>query len=117
VTRISETPPELAAFQEALFDRVERGRIEQGQPRNNINLTLNHTIRGFGVNLHNQRFGEVSQLHATDPAMDQTFSARWISDLDLSYRSARSACASPSAPTTCWTSTPTHGRTSTSGGR
>jgi iron complex outermembrane recepter protein len=85
VTRVSATPPELAAFQEALFDRVERGRIERGQPRNNINLTINHTIHGFGLNFHNHRFGEVSQFQA-NPALDQTFSAKWISDLDLSYR-------------------------------
>jgi iron complex outermembrane recepter protein len=85
VRRVSATPPELSAFQETLFDRVERGRIEQGQPRNNVNLTLNHTLNNFAVNLHNQRFGEVSQLQA-NPAQDQTFSARWISDLDVSYR-------------------------------
>jgi iron complex outermembrane recepter protein len=85
VTRVSATPPELAAFQEALFDRVERGRIEKGQPRNNINFTINHSINAFGLNFHNHRFGEVSQLQA-NPAQDQTFSAKWISDLDLSYR-------------------------------
>ncbi|MDQ3606980.1 MAG: TonB-dependent receptor, partial [Gemmatimonadota bacterium] len=87
VTRVSETPPELSAFQSTLFDRIERGRIEQGQPRNNINLTVNYTLGGLGLNLHNQRFGEVSQL-AADPtgALDQTFSAKWITDLDVSYR-------------------------------
>ncbi|CAN5836682.1 TonB-dependent receptor [soil metagenome] len=85
VTRVSATPPELAAFQEALFDRVERGRIEHGQPRNNINLTINHSLNGFGLNFHNHRFGEVSQFQA-NAALDQTFSAKWISDLELSYR-------------------------------
>jgi iron complex outermembrane recepter protein len=87
VTRISDTPPELAAFQEALFDRVERGRIEQGQPRNNVNLTLNHAVRGFTVNLHNQRFGEVTARNArADGTLDQTFGAKWVTDLDVSYR-------------------------------
>jgi iron complex outermembrane recepter protein len=86
VTRVSSTPPELSAFQEALFSRVERGRIEEGQPRNSVALTLNHTVRGFGVNLHNHRFGEVTQRHPTNTALDQTFSARWITDLDVSYR-------------------------------
>ncbi|HEV2132247.1 MAG TPA: TonB-dependent receptor, partial [Longimicrobiaceae bacterium] len=87
VTRVSETPPALSAFQSTLFDRIERGRIEQGQPRNNINLTVNYTLGGLGLNLHNQRFGEVTQF-ASDPtgALDQTFSAKWITDLDVSYR-------------------------------
>lgn len=87
VTRIAATPAELSAFQSTLFDRVEKGRIEKGQPANNINLTVNYTVKGLGVNLHNQRFGEVSQL-ATDTtgALDQTFSAKWITDLDVSYK-------------------------------
>jgi iron complex outermembrane recepter protein len=85
VTRIASTPPELQQFQSTLFDRIEQGRIEAGQPKNNINLTLNYTLGRLGVNLHNQRFGEVTQFNA-DPALDQTFSARWVTDLDLSYQ-------------------------------
>jgi iron complex outermembrane recepter protein len=85
VTRIARTPPELQQFQSTLFDRIEQGRIEAGQPKNNINLTLNYTLGRLGVNLHNQRFGEVTQFNA-DPALDQTFSARWVTDLDLSYQ-------------------------------
>jgi iron complex outermembrane receptor protein len=85
VTRIASTPPELSAFQSVLFDRIEEGRIEVGQPRNTISLTLNYTLKGLGVNLHNQRFGEVSQL-GTTPALDQTFDAKWVTDVDLSYQ-------------------------------
>ncbi|HEY0810339.1 MAG TPA: TonB-dependent receptor, partial [Longimicrobiales bacterium] len=90
VTRIAPTPPELASLQSTLFDRVEEGRIEHGQPKNTISLTLNYIFGGLGVNLHNQRFGEVSQF-ATDPtgALDQTFSAKWVTDLDLSYQLRR----------------------------
>jgi iron complex outermembrane recepter protein len=88
VTRVSSTPPELAQFQSTLFDREQLGRIEHGQPKNNINLTANLTAGIFGVNLHNQRFGEVSQFNATDATgnLDQTFSAKWITDLDVSVR-------------------------------
>jgi iron complex outermembrane recepter protein len=87
VTRVSSTPPELSAFQETLFDRVERGRIESGQPRTSINFTVNHAVRGFAVNLHNQRFGKVAALNSrADGTLDQTFAAKWITDLDLSYR-------------------------------
>ena len=34
VLRVAPTPPELSAFQETLFDRVERARIEVGSPEN-----------------------------------------------------------------------------------
>jgi iron complex outermembrane receptor protein len=87
VTRVSNTPPELAAFQSTLFDRIERGRIEVGQPSNTISLTANYTLKNLGVNLHNQRFGEVSQLAADETgALDQTFEAKWVTDLDVSYQ-------------------------------
>jgi iron complex outermembrane receptor protein len=85
VTRISSTPPALAQFQSTLFDRTQVGLIEHGQPKNNINLTANLTVGPFGANLHNQRFGEVSQFNL-DPNLDQTFSAKWVTDLDLSYK-------------------------------
>jgi iron complex outermembrane recepter protein len=87
VTRVSSTPPALSAFQETLFDRVERGRIEAGQPRNNISLTANYAMRNVAVNLHNHRFGEVTAFNSrADGTLDQTFEAKWITDLDLSYR-------------------------------
>jgi len=86
VTRVASTPPALAAQQSALFDRVERGRIEIGQPHETISLTLDHTLRRFAANLHVQKYGEVGfRGSATDPALDQTFSAKWITDLNASY--------------------------------
>ena len=36
VTRVDSTPSNLKAFQETLFGRVERTRIEQGNPRDNF---------------------------------------------------------------------------------
>lgn len=85
ITRITATPPELSAFQSDLFDRVQQSRMEVGQPRNNLNLTLNYTKSAFGMNLHNQRFGAVTVLDL-NPLLDQTFKAKWITDLDLSYQ-------------------------------
>ncbi|HEU0079580.1 MAG TPA: TonB-dependent receptor, partial [Longimicrobiaceae bacterium] len=87
VLSVAATPPQLSGFQETLFDRVERGRIEKGQPRDNLGLTVNYSQGGFNVNLHNQRFGEVTQYALqADGALDQTFGAKWITDLELSYR-------------------------------
>jgi iron complex outermembrane receptor protein len=85
VTRISSTPPELAQFQSTLFDRTQVGLIEHGQPKNNINLTANLTLGALGVNLHNQRFGEVWQYNL-NPDLDQEFSAKWVTDVDVSYK-------------------------------
>ena len=96
LTKVVKTPAALAGFEETLFGRVERGRIEFGQPRNSVNLNLNYTRDRLGVNLNNRRFGEVSVFGAIDPdtatgpaalrTLDQTFDAKWITDLDVSFR-------------------------------
>ncbi|HYR10082.1 MAG TPA: TonB-dependent receptor [Longimicrobium sp.] len=84
------TPPQLIGLGEVLFGRVERGRLERGQPRNSLNLALNYALERWTVNLNNRRFGEVS-VYGTAPEgsptnTDQTFGARWITDVDVSYR-------------------------------
>jgi iron complex outermembrane recepter protein len=91
VTRVSSTPPELASFQESLFGRVERARIEKGQPRNNLLLSASYDWRTFGVVVRTHRYGEVTSYGLTSP-LDQTFSARWITDIAASqslYRGFR----------------------------
>ncbi len=87
VTRVSETPPQLAAVSTALFDRVQRALFEKGQPRNSIRLTLNHVFRNLTTNLHASRFGKftVFQTAATG-AQDQTFDAQWVADAAVGYK-------------------------------
>lgn len=70
-----------------LFDRQQETRIETAQPRNKINLAANLNYKIFGLEARTVRFGEV-QFRDADPAraslVDQTFSAKWITDLTLS---------------------------------
>ena len=49
-------------------------------------LGMNYDINKFTFILNNTYFGEVKWQHATDPAKDQTFSGKVITDLGLSYR-------------------------------
>jgi iron complex outermembrane receptor protein len=97
VTRISATPPELAAFQSVLFSRVERGKIELGQPRETITLTANYSVRRFGFNLHNQKFGRAYLLDIRDPTKDQVVRAKWITDVGVSFQLAPRLRVSASA--------------------
>ncbi len=76
------TPPALAALNDALFSRVERGRIEKGQPRNNFVFSATHEVSKFTLSARTQRFGEVT-TYGTTAANDQTFSAKWITDASL----------------------------------
>lgn len=91
VTRVSPTPPQLAGFEETLFSRVERGRIEVSQPKDNINLSVNYSMGAFGMTVKQIRFGETTFIQPiptgqTTGVNDQTFSARWLTDIDVSYR-------------------------------
>ncbi len=85
VIRVKQTPPQLAGFEETLFGRVERGRISEGQPNSNVNLTANYSWRDLGLMARTIRFGRVVN-RTSNPANDQTFDAKWITDVDASYR-------------------------------
>ncbi|HYH80332.1 MAG TPA: TonB-dependent receptor [Longimicrobium sp.] len=95
------TPPQLTGLGEVLFGRVERGRIERGQPRNSVNLALNYGLERITVNLNNRRFGEVTVFgtaaEGSPTNTDQTFGAKWITDLDVSVRAARRVTVSVGA--------------------
>ena len=96
VTRVIATPPQLGNRGEALFGRAERGRIEVGQPRDNVLLSALYDWRRLGVTLRTQRFGEVTSVNplSANPATqarDQVFGAKWVSDVSLNARLANRA--------------------------
>ena len=76
------TPPALAALNDALFSRVERGRIEKGQPRNNFVFSATHEVSKFTLSARTQRFGQVTAYQA-NLVNDQTFRAKWITDASV----------------------------------
>ncbi len=80
------TPGALPAGTTLLqYGRVERIRVERGQPRDNILLSANYNQGPLGGLLRTQRFGKVTTAGAaaTD-TLDQTFSAKWITDASAS---------------------------------
>jgi len=86
VTRISATPAALASQQSVLFDRIEQGRIEIGQPHSTVQLTLDHTLNDFTGTIHAAQFGSVGfRGLATNATLDQTFSRKWVTDVNVSY--------------------------------
>ncbi len=86
VTKLQPTPGVLAAFSATLFDRVERTRIEKGQPKDNFNLSGILTYTNWVVNARTQRFGKVTLFGTpTTGSLDQTFSAKYVTDASVSY--------------------------------
>jgi iron complex outermembrane receptor protein len=83
VTHVDSTPPALATQNAVLFDRFERSKLEEAQPHRTVNFTLDHTIRRFNVTVHTTRFGEITTRGPTNPALDQTYAARWITDANV----------------------------------
>ncbi|MBY0536680.1 MAG: TonB-dependent receptor [Chitinophagaceae bacterium] len=88
----------------ALFDRQQRSRIEVGQPQSKINITFNYDLRKWNILARSVRFGKITSLNAADPysrnastgaywndvglGTDQTFSAKWTTDLVLTYKAS-----------------------------
>ena len=85
----------------ALFDRLQRSRIEVVQPKSKLNITATYDIRKFNFLVRTVRFGEVQYLHNIDPASvqsngtywndvglgtDQTFSPKWVTDAVVTFR-------------------------------
>jgi iron complex outermembrane receptor protein len=81
------TPPQLAAFASVLFDRIEQRRIECSQPKDSLRLGGDWRSNRFGVNLNVSRYGEFCSP-TLRPADDQEYGAKWLTDVEASYRAA-----------------------------
>jgi iron complex outermembrane receptor protein len=82
------TPPQLAAFASVLFDRIERRRIECGQPKDSLRLGSDWRRSRLGVNVEVARYGEFCSF-TQNPADDQSYAPRWLTDVEASYRTDR----------------------------
>ncbi len=81
------TPPELEGLGETLFPLIDRTYMELSQPRELYNLGVKYSQGGFAVLLRYNKYGAVSSTESnSDPTAFQTFSGKWITDVDLSYR-------------------------------
>jgi iron complex outermembrane recepter protein len=91
-TDVIENNPSLKP---RLFDRLERSRYESSVPKSKITLSAHYTLNKWNLLLRTVRFGEVTFLNAVDPtvatnnlplAIDQTFSAKWVTDISVGYK-------------------------------
>ncbi|MEO8194918.1 MAG: TonB-dependent receptor [Gemmatimonadales bacterium] len=86
VTHVAPPPSQIEASGSVRFNRLTRGIIEQGQPRQTITLGLDYSAGPLGLNLHNQHSGPTAQLDLTNPDLDEHVSAKWVTDVRASYR-------------------------------
>ena len=78
------TPPQLAGFDQVLFDRIERRRIECGQPRDSFRTGADWRRSRWGAFAHLARYGTFCSFTANPPD-DQTYDAKWLMDAEVSY--------------------------------
>ena len=87
----NDQTPGVNNLQNRLFDRSQRTRLEHGNPRSKINLAAAYNVGRFGVEARSVRFGQIQTADA-DPNrayLDQTFSAKWITDLTVNVQLAK----------------------------
>lgn len=78
------TPPQLAGLSEVLFDRIERRRIECGQPHDNIRLMQRWEKGNFDMTMRQSRYGSFCSFTLL-PRDDQQYGAEWLADLEVAY--------------------------------
>lgn len=87
VDRVAPNPPALTAIDpNALrFGRVELGRFEVGAPRDKFVLGAQWNLGAWKLGANLSRYGKFT-IRNNNPALDQTFGAKWLTDLSASYR-------------------------------
>ncbi len=83
--KVSETLPS-DVFGNALFNRQEKGRLEWSQPRSKFTLGANYVMGKFSTNIRATRFGEVKAFDVSNAALDETYTAKVITDFSVSYQ-------------------------------
>ena len=75
-----------ATLQARLFARDEKGRYEEAQPRHKISVNLNYRIGKWTFNTRSTSFGKVSTRDPGNPALDEFFSEKMVTDASMSYK-------------------------------
>jgi iron complex outermembrane receptor protein len=73
-------------FGATLFNRQEEGRLEWAQPRSKFTLGALYRGEKFGGNLRVTRFGDTKSFDPGTEALDESFRAKLVTDLNLNYQ-------------------------------
>ena len=74
------------ALQARLFARDEEGRIEEAQPRHKVSINFNYRVGKATFNVRSTRFGKVATRDPGNPALDEFFSPKTVTDASISYK-------------------------------
>ena len=83
---LADTPPELSSLGSGyvLFDRQQQTDLTKATPKDKWILNTNYKVDDWTLNLTLTRYGEYTE-GSNIPANDRTYSAKWITDIDVAY--------------------------------
>jgi iron complex outermembrane receptor protein len=73
-------------FGATLFNRQEEGRLEWAQPRSKFTLGALYRGGKFGGNVRVTRFGDTKSLDQNTEQLDESFRAKFVTDLSFNYQ-------------------------------
>jgi len=76
----------FAALAPSRIARDERGRIEEGYPKDKVILSGVWKSERWDIGLATTRYGSFTNRPTSGAANDQTFGAQWIVDVSASYK-------------------------------
>ncbi len=87
IQNIIPNPPELTALGSSfvLFGRGSQGFLTTSFPKSKVALGLNWDWNKLNVNLRSTRYGKYTVV-ADLVAQDRSYGAKWITDLEVSYK-------------------------------
>ena len=75
----------MALNEVALVGRQRIGDYQDAQPNDKLNVQVNYDLNAWRFMARANRYGEVTALASSDPLRDQTFSAKWLTDVEIGY--------------------------------
>jgi iron complex outermembrane receptor protein len=83
-------PPLLSAYNNLMFDRKERARIEHGQPEHVFILTSSYQNKRIKGGIKAIHYGDIQVVEdAAKPEFDKTLRGQWLLDAHISFRLAK----------------------------
>src|SRR5690606_16855309 len=86
IRELADNPNQLSSLGAGyvLFDQQQQTDLTKATPKDKWILATNYQVADWNVNLAFTRYGEYTE-GSNIPANVRTFSAKWITDLDVAY--------------------------------
>ena len=85
ITDLKANPSQLQSLGLQRFERTELGGITDLTPKSKYIVGLNWQVNDWDVGVRATRYGKVKRLGSGTTGVDETFSAKWITDVDVTY--------------------------------